>query len=265
MILSKPELAVEAIKNIKNWPTYFLDYFGFKKGKMTYRLNNGVKYVVRGGCFDRIAINETWFHKIYTPEDFQIKKEDVVVDIGAHIGIFSIYASTVAAKVYSFEPFPENYHFFEENIESNDITNVELIRKAINSKKGKMRLILDDFHTHSLVKGSASTGNFIEVETITLEDFIKEQKIEKIDFLKMDCEGSEYEILKNCPESVLNKIEKISMEYHHIDDEKNGNVMKEILESKGYEVRAIEVLEKNGLLYAKKPENWDLKSNNHTF
>lgn len=248
----KLKIAFWVVKNVKNWLTYFMDYLGFLKNKqLIYYLRNGVKYKVRGGTCDRGIIQEIWFWKIYTPPLFEIKPDDIVIDIGAQIGIFSIFASKLApyGKVYSFEPVPENFKLLCENIRLNNCQNIFCFQKAISDKEGEEIIFLNPHNVggHSLLVDFC--GEKLSISTVTLENVIKKEKIEKIDFLKIDCEGMEYRILlssKNC----LRKISKIALEYHEdIDKNSNPENLKKFLEEEGFLVE-ISSINNMPLLYA---------------
>ena len=88
----------------------------------------------------------------------------------------------------------------------------------------------------TLISDLSSQGdmNNIKVKSTTLEEIVQKNNIHQIDFLKMDCEGGEYEILLECPNNILNIIKRISMEYHNIDDNKNVNNLIDHLESSGF-------------------------------
>jgi FkbM family methyltransferase len=118
-------------------------------------------------------------------------------------------ASKIAKKVYSFEPEPENFNLLLTNVRLNSIKNIEAINKAVSKKTGtaKLRIGVDESECSLDNEG-------IDVDTISLKDFFDTYKIKKIDFLKMDCEGSEYDILMNTPKEYLKRIGKISMEVH---------------------------------------------------
>lgn len=211
------------VKKIKNWPVYIFDRLRLIKGKfIIYYFRNGQKMKIRAGTTDRIPdripINEVFVYNDYTPKGFEIKGQDVVVDIGAHIGSFSVFASRFASKVYSFEPVNDNYVILQENLEMNKIKNVYSFKMAVSDKTGEKELFICDNNCggHSFyINGKSSKKTM--VPTISLEDLMVSNNIYAIDFLKMDCEGAEYDILLNCPKRILDKIKKISMEYHNID------------------------------------------------
>jgi FkbM family methyltransferase len=243
---------------IKNWKTYVRDYLGkIQNKKIIYELRNGTKYSVRGGTCDRGIINEIWIEKNYTPDGFSLEKNDVVVDVGAQIGIFTIYASSKAimGKVYSFEPMPDNYKMLNENIKLNKAKNVVPLNKALSDKNGKETMFLDDLNTggHSLVNtGKTWSKHKININSISFDAFVKQYKIKKIDFLKMDCEGSEYNIFFGASKSTLSKISKISMEYHNLDKKRNVDTLRKYLERNGFEVAVIK--KPCPMLYARRRE-----------
>ena len=140
----------------------------------------------------------------------------VIIDIGAHIGSFSVYAArqTEDSSIFSFEPSPENYFQFNKNIALNRLTNVHPFQKAIAAHSGKAPFYYDLFNNaaHSLIK---ETKDFISVDCTTLKETFLDFKIEQCDFLKIDCEGAEYEILFNTPAEILKRIKRIALEYHN--------------------------------------------------
>jgi len=230
-------LRIGAIIVIRNWPTYFADYFKPTHGKrIVCTLRNGVKIETRSGTVDKEIIDEIWIDRSYTPRNFKIDKKDTIVDIGAHIGVFSIFASQSAGKgiVYAIEPIRENFKMLTHNIEANGIQNIIPIESALSDKTGSKDMFLGDTGMHSfyLDRGNGKTN----VRTISFQDFVEQNGISKIDLLKMDCEGAEYEILFSCPEDILRIIRKITLEYHNIDNVHNVLSLKDFLEKKGFKV-----------------------------
>ena len=226
------------IKKIKNWSQYFLDSFSFIKNRgIIYQTRSGEKIKVRAGTTDRIVINEVFIYNDYTPRGFEIGKKDIVFDVGAHIGAFSVFASKLAGKVYSFEPVAESFKILEENVALNSSKNVFPLQSAISSETGFKDLYLCDENPGAnsfYIKDRSSKK--AKVSTVSLSDFVKSNNILAIDFMKMDCEGAEYNILFNCPKEVLSIIKKISMEYHDIDEKMNAAVLKKFLENNGFSV-----------------------------
>jgi len=248
-ILHKLWFAVNVIKIYDTWVKGFLDYFGILgKRKILHRLRDGSRFEIRTKTNDFGIINEVYIVKEYHKLLNFIKKDSVVIDIGGQIGVFSIFASRIAkeGKILSFEPFVENYEMLQKNIKLNGLTNVKLFKLGVAGKSGRRELVISKENTggHSFYE---TNGKKVEVETITLEDVFKKNKISKCDFLKMDCEGAEFEILLNTPKNILKKINSIAMEYH----EEAGSVLelKKFLEKSGFSVE----LKKDvgtGMIYA---------------
>jgi len=249
MKLSTP---FKVIRTIKNWPVFFADRAGLlRRDYVVYVSRGGVRCKTRSKTSDAVTLNMVWVHGFYTPDGYGIEEDDVIVDVGAHIGTFSVMASNIAnhGRVYAFEPEPENFSMLEDNIDINRLENVAAFNLAVSGNSGEREFFVsEDNVDHSLhFKGGKKT----RVKTITLKKFMKVNKIDRIDFLKMDCEGVEYEILFKSPDSVLKNIRKISMEYHDIDGERSMTSLKRFLEKKGFSVKTAP---ERKMLYAKKSD-----------
>ena len=173
--------------------------------------------VRRSTCDEKFVSNIIVNHE-YTPTGFDIGEADVVIDIGANIGMFSLLAARYAAngKVFAFEPNFENYRLLESNIELNQSTNVIAKRAAVSGENGQVKLYCSSqggFHS-VLEDRMTDSEQFEIVDAVSLANIFEEHKIERCNFLKLDCEGAEYEILYNLPREYFERIDKIVMEYH---------------------------------------------------
>ena len=251
MHIPKLKNFIKTKKEIINWHSYFLDHWLKKKGKHVYFMKDGSILLSRGNTDDRYIINEIYIKHIYNPCGFEIKEEDVIVDIGAHIGVFTIYASKKArnGKIYSFEPTTVNFNLLRKNIILSEGDNIVYKKEAVSDKGGFKEInIAPNTGGHSLnVEGNSSSKE--KVKTTTLQEIIKINKISKINLLKLDCEGSEYGILFSCSDKILENIDKISLEYHNLDEKRNGRKIKEFLEKKGFKTI---VNRETHIIYAKK-------------
>ena len=153
----------------------------------------------------------------YGLEQVELSSDDVILDIGANIGMFSIYAKKkFGCKVVSFEPVPINFENFKHNIELNglSVNDFELHNIAISSKEGEViKIGTPDYNT-----GGSSifhTCDIIsECSTETLHKYIKEACV----YLKIDTEGAEYDIIPSIITD-LNKFKYIGIEYHTFKSE----------------------------------------------
>jgi len=240
-MLAKLKTAIEVAKTYKKPYIVFADRFRIlpKSKQHLLEMRNGVRFKARPNTHDARFANEIWIHKAYTPEGFEINPGDTVVDIGGHIALFSIFAARYARQgiVYTFEPVPDNFEFLKQNLQLNSISNVVPIQKAVASESGKRTLYV----SQSCTGGSSfvpykDRPEELPIEALSLPDFIKQYDIRDINFLKMDCEGAEYEILFNCPRDILQAIWKLAMEIHNRDAERNVRTLAAFLEKNGFSV-----------------------------
>ncbi|MBX4196766.1 FkbM family methyltransferase [Candidatus Pacearchaeota archaeon] len=245
------------IKTVKNWPLYLLDYARMIKGKyIVYKLRNGIKYKVRAGTTDRTTLNEIWVHHAYGGPG-QIREIKTVIDIGAHIGFFSLFASYYSphAKILAFEPAPSNFKLLQENIALNNLKNITAYNEAVSSKKGVLTMFFSDNPLCHSIYESPSARNKQHVNATSLADIMKRNAWASLDFLKMDCEGAEYDILFSCSPAILKKIRMIGLEYHNLDSRKNIRTLKGFLEKRGFSVTLKPDSPQQGMLYAKRNNN----------
>lgn len=174
----------------------------------------------------------------YTATDlFDIGPADVVVDVGAFIGEFTIPAAKHADTIVAIEPTPSSYEFLSRNTAS--IANVITVQALLNDTPRRVRFNISDNPTESSIfevdNGTATAKN---LPANRLDNLLQEMGYKSIDFLKLEAEGSEPEILTGCSE--------ISIQHIAVDagPERNGATtvqeVTEILESRGYEVQVID-------------------------
>jgi len=176
-------------------------------------LKNNIKFFIRPNKEDEYILEEVWGKEGYQKLDFKIKDYFTVIDIGAHIGFFTIYSALHAKRVFSYEPDPRNFKLLEKNIIENKLKNINIFNFAVFNKKERIKLFLNK---NSPVKNSLLRNypKFIMVNATSIKDIFEENKIDFCHLLKIDAEGSEYEILCNTPQEYLMKIESIILEYH---------------------------------------------------
>jgi len=140
------------------------------------------------------GIHEPFETKIMQEE---IKKDDIILDIGANIGYYTlIFAKLVGkhGKVFAFEPDQSNFLLLKRNVEINGYENVVLIEKAIFNKTGKTKLYLSEIAAidHRIYDPTykRESRKCVTVEAICIDDYFKNYT-GKIDFIKMDIQGAE--------------------------------------------------------------------------
>jgi FkbM family methyltransferase len=161
-------------------------------------------------------LRELYLDRVYAPY-LHGKENLTIIDAGFNIGLFSLYASKYAKQIYAFEPSKETYDIGTLNLRDNNITNVKLFQKAIHTKDEKIHFYHNQNSTMNSTMAVVENLPKIKetVQGIRFDTFVKEEKIEKIDFLKLDIEGSECAVIgSESFQKVVPILEALVVEYH---------------------------------------------------
>lgn len=165
-----------------------------------------------------------------------VKERDVVVDVGANMGYYTLLMAKLNANVHSFEPEPTNFVLLKKNVELNNFTNVTLYNKAVSNTNGKAKFVLADYGTGQHTLGSSKFGTrTIDVETTTID-------LQDIAFAKIDVEGAELLVLngmKTLPSKMLVEFNTDNLKEHGTTPTEFFNFVK------NYSIKQIT---KNGLI-----------------
>lgn len=240
----------DVVMIFKNWWTYFSNISGLSNTETVCKLRNGAKFIIRPDSFDIRMVKEVYIHKSY--HQLKLNKGDIVVDIGAHIGTFSVMAGREigeTGRVYAYEPVPTTFDVLKKNIHLNSLQNtIQPYKFGISNRDGKKEFYIFKkgdkplFHSSSFYQEQsrvidAALGEKIEVECITLKDIFELNDLDGINVLKVDCEGEEYGILLNTPDRYMKKIDRICMEYHdYLSTNYNHQDLINHLSKLGYDV-----------------------------
>jgi FkbM family methyltransferase len=176
-----------------------------------------------------------------------VKNGDYVLDVGANIGFHTLYFAEltgVNGKVFSFEPIPVNFNALQSNIKLNQFPQITAINKALGNTNSPMEIHVDQDAQNPgafnlLDKGPKNTV----IDCIKGDDFLDRNQIEKIDFIKIDVEGFEYEVFKGLSKTIKNSKPIIIFEYdynyqHKLND--NPKIIFEFLTQFGYQFFTID-------------------------
>ncbi|BFI73750.1 hypothetical protein YN1_7370 [Nanoarchaeota archaeon] len=179
--------------------------------------------------------------EIFEKNIYGNKFSGIILDIGASNSDSSIFfAVNGAEKVIALEPFPESYEMGKFNIEINNLGDkIILLPYALSDKDRYSEFYISTSNPNAnslkpteFIKEHGTTfKEKIKVKTISLKTLIENYKIDRIYLLKMDCEGCEYEIIRNLPIEILNKIDNIILEFHNHPQD-----IPEILKKAGFKV-----------------------------
>ena len=197
-------------------------------------------------------LNEIFYQKVYNNDFVCVAENDIVFDIGFNYGFFTLDALTYKPKkIIGFEPNPNLVKLFNRL----HIDSVELHQSAVSNKAGSTVFYENNFSGKSSIHSdvnSDTSSNSYQVNICSFNDMAEQYDV--IDYLKVDCEGAEYEIFESIPKEFLtNRIRKIALEFHHnINDIKVVKLIDKIKEC-GFETKIdYKDGDSTGMLYARK-------------
>jgi FkbM family methyltransferase len=190
------------------------------------KLPNGFKMLIPS-LQDLKIIEEIWFSKCY--DYFSIKPGWTIVDIGAHIGAFSIKIAKEVGnlgRIIAIEPHPYNFEIMNQNLLINNIQNVMVFKYALSEKCGHVKLYIGETsYGHSitpernlLVQDPHAYSKSMDVPTITLSNLFKDLHLGNLDLVKIDVEGAELLVLKG-GEEVLSQVRRLIIDVDHYPQE----------------------------------------------
>jgi FkbM family methyltransferase len=196
------------------------------------------------------------YHNSLYDKFFKPEKGDVVVDAGAHVGVYSLRAAKLVGNnglVIAIEPAKENYRILLKNISINSAHNIIPIKVGLWSSRGKAKLyIKESSMSHSLFKdlGESFIVRVEEVYITTLDHLLKELGVDHVDILKINVEGAELEVLKGAKEVLTEKsVFKIVITTHPPHEEISRAIVRYLI-SLGYNVKVIKLEGGMRVIYA---------------
>lgn len=228
------------LQGVQNWPVLLkLATRNPSDDPLELKLRDGLRFRV-STLMDAWIIKETLLDREYEAVSLPLEPNWTVVDIGAALGDYAVWAAQQLpqGKVIAIEPFPRSVKLLQENLTLNSISNVEVAEVAIGGQDGlsSLQIVTGQAVQHSTASLNAAGGS-LAVEVRSLGTFLTEYHIEQCDYLKIDCEGGEYEILFGCKEETLAKIRRICMEVHDGVTLYSRKDMVSFLEKNGYRTR----------------------------
>jgi len=210
------------------------DIFRFGKYSFKYTLPlDMAKYVQRKYFFENYGqdLGLTMIKQLKS-------KKSVFVDIGAHIGFFTMLAAHLApeGKVISFEPMSENFEQLTRNVAINNLKNVSTFNAAISDRTGQHTLNIDPHNDggHSMEDKWCYVSEPVSVDVITFDSWMIDNAVDRIDFIKIDVEGHEFAVIEGMLETIRSVKPKIIFCETNVS---TGVRIKQLLENHGYEHR----------------------------
>jgi len=211
------------VKNFTNWNDILKRVL---RGYGIYSLSSRSGIKIRGSKNDNLLRlwNEIFIDNSYRISNMSIKETDIILDIGANIGLFSINVSQYTKnKIFALEPHPENFTQLKDNVKLNGIKNVACINLGLQGENDGSRYFLNNSNHAGFIMenaltekniGSVRTSEKLSLACITFQELCNTHAINKVNLLKLDCEGAEGEIIKSLSKHDMDIIEKFVIEFH---------------------------------------------------
>ena len=144
-----------------------------------------------------------------------LRPGDVIIDVGAYIGTFSLFALGVCpeVKIIALEPMPANFEELQKNVPS----SVTIEQAAMAGTPGTVTIYdfgRDASACHSIYNLGVTEAMPVTARGETLTNVFEKHQLDRVRFLKLDCQGAEYDILPQTNHAVLRRIDYIGMEMH---------------------------------------------------
>ena len=200
---------------------------------------------------------------------FTPKEGDVVIDIGAHIGRYTITSSIQVGntgRIVAIEADPDNFELLKRNIALNNLSNVLPLNYAVFSTRTRIKLYEQSAsakYNSVMLTRAAKTKNYVEVKADTLDSILKQNGINQVNWIKIDVEGAEFEVLKGSTETLSGENISLLVEIHNIEDPNHYHNIVNFLKHRNFEMTFEQRYEGSGeshVIFRKKNNNSNLKN-----
>src|SRR5215203_5029528 len=194
-------------------------------------------------------------------EHFTPRQGDVVVDIGAHMGRYTIIAAKrvgTKGKVMAIEANPSNFEMLNRNIKLNQLTNIISLNNAVYSKETKIKLYLpgeelgDTIYNTIISDRAKNEDKFVEVNANTLDYLLQSKGIKQVNWIKIDVEGAEFEVLKGAHNLLLNSRNIVLLMEVHGSPNDYRLKLEEFIRSYNLKIEFEKIYENTGYIIVRK-------------
>jgi FkbM family methyltransferase len=216
-IVGAPEV-LRCARHFSNWEAFLKHYVAPRHLSEPFVARGRRKFSITH--WEASDVQTTW--AVFCARNYRLPKGcDVVLDLGANIGVFSTYAVKVAGakRLIALEPVSSTFAKLRHNLAANGMESmVTAVQKGIAGEVGTRSIFLGVSSPHSSLyyRGNPTfeTGTNEDVSLTTLDQLFADFALDRVDVCKMDCEGGEVEALLAASDDVLRRIKCLTMEYH---------------------------------------------------
>ncbi|MCC5929017.1 MAG: FkbM family methyltransferase [Cyclobacteriaceae bacterium] len=233
---------LSSVRNINNWFSFWKYYYKIKnkgsdKCDIFYpEMKDDISLELPPGMM--ATFDEVFLRQVYKLGDYS-SKSPVIIDAGANVGYFSLYAFSKFpnSRIIAFEPISKNLTLLHKHAALNPKYDLTIDENAVFGHQTTLTMSYVDndlYTTGASVFERKNTDALLEVQAISLADIFKKYQLDTVDLVKLDCEGAEFDILYNCPDEIFAKIKYLTIEVHNWVKSHNINDLQKFLQSKGY-------------------------------
>ena len=236
------------VTTFSNWPLHLAAKWGWL-GQRLIILKTRSGWEIEVPCQLRHTLKEIFLYHTYVHREIlaDLPEKPVVIDVGGNVGFFSLFALHLRpqARCFTFEPVTGNFSQLQKNQRRNPRADWHIFHAAVAGQDGAVQISSptgQDLVTDASIKrpgrpAARSAGVSETVQACALQTIFEREGISHCDWLKLDCEGAEYEILYNAPSALFDRISCITMETHFGDGSRNNTgAVADYLEGRGYNV-----------------------------
>lgn len=211
-----PVLGIELDKEIFNVGDIHLLNPRFFKAKNSYNILNQVADLLLPAVYNDWSLLT---EGPYESDGVSLSSNDVVLDCGANMGVFSAYAASKKCQVFAFEPTRELIPIIKRHSMLNG-SRITVVESAVSDLIGKIGFIKDSYNCGANAIVDQYNDSDETVSCTTIDDFVKQNKLKRVDFIKADIEGAERKMLHGAYNTLKNFAPKLSICTYHLPDDK---------------------------------------------
>ena len=212
----------------------FLNRPGALPAEVTLR-RTGLRFHIRA-AMDAWIIKETCLDADYLWASGPLLPDWTILDIGAGLGDFTIFAAKQCPQgvVHAYEPLAESFDLLERNLALNHVDNVQIFSQGVAARPGMLTV---DSAKVAAVSTRFAPANEGSIPALGLSQVLDSLPGGQCDFMKIDCEGCEFDILLNSPPETLARIRRLSLEVHDGFTSHTSHELADFLRSQGFRVQ----------------------------
>lgn len=215
------------------WTRFVPPNYLYPKESMRQVTRNNIRYILDISNVVDHFIYFGFTERVYDPVEKDIKQAKVVFDIGANIGTTAMYFSSInsTAEIYAFEPHPKTYQRAEDNLKSNSFKNISLIKLGFGNKPDQVKLYEVNSNNPGMNRIIPDNNEFpfVVIEIDTMDNFVQRQGIQKVDFIKIDVEGFEFNVLSGAMRTLREHLPVLFIELDDNNLRDNNSSAKELV------------------------------------